>query len=200
MSHSWRRSRATICMAAVLAVVALGGCGTGARANQTTSSSVQSPGPGLRNMILTTDPAELKFAADADFPAVYGVLVDWPLDSGTATIVALRDGTASLYTTSSFGIIGGGGNEGAHDAAIACVRLADGLAGACRPVTDYPYPPAGTVYYYLLTYSGVKRCSAGMAALEDGSDPTSPLFDAAQRVLTQLRLIYEAQDPTSTSR
>ena len=66
-----------------------------------------------------------------------------------------------------------------------------------RPVSqprDYPYPPGDTVYYYLLTYSGVKRCSASLAALEKGSDPTFPLFDAAQDVVTELRLVVAAQD------
>jgi hypothetical protein len=74
------------------------------------------------------------------------------------------------------------------------VLLAGDFVKACEPATAYPYPPADTVYYYLLTYSGVKRCSASLAALENGSDPTSPLFDAAQDVLTELRLVVEAQD------
>jgi hypothetical protein len=145
-------------------------------------------------MILTTDPAELAFVADGEFPVVYGVVVDWPIDDVTATIVALRDGNASVYTTSTFGILGGSGHEKVRDAARACVLLAGDFVKACEPVTDYPYPPGDTVYCHLLTYSGVKRCSASLAALENGSDPTSPLFDAAQDVLTELRLVVEAQD------
>jgi hypothetical protein len=175
------------------------GCGKEVTVDQNSSTSEQSPGVGLRQLVLTTDPADLSFAADADFPDVYGVVIDWPIDDDTATIVALRDGTASLYTTTTLGIIGGSGHEDVRSAARACVQLASEFPGACEPVTDYPYPPADVVYYYLLTYSGVKRCSASLSALETGSDSTYPLFAAAQNVLTQLRLVVEAQDATGTS-
>jgi hypothetical protein len=191
--------KALIRIAVVLALVATCGCGKEATVHESNSPSNQSAGPGLRHMILTTDPAKLAFAADADFPVVYGVVVDWPIDNATASIVALRDGTASLYTNSTFGIIGGSGHEKVRSAARACVLLAGDFAKACEPVTDYPYPPDNTVYYYLLTYSGVRRCSVSLSALEGGSDPTYPLFEAAQNVLTQLRLVVEAEDAAGTS-
>ena len=45
------------------------------------------PGPALRDRILRTRPEELGFVADSDFPSVYGVVVDWPLDVEVASIL-----------------------------------------------------------------------------------------------------------------
>ena len=65
-------------IAVVLGLALMSGCGSDAAVPQSSSTSTQSAGPGLRNMILTTDPAELAFVADGEFPVVYGVVVDWP--------------------------------------------------------------------------------------------------------------------------
>jgi hypothetical protein len=50
------------------------------------------------------------------------------------------------------------------------------------------------VFYYLLTYDGVRQIIGNKAAIERGSDPTRSLFAAAQDVLTELRLITEKED------
>jgi hypothetical protein len=106
----------------------------------------------------------------------------------------MRDCTASLYTTSTFGIIGGVGHSSVRAAATRLVRTAEAFVGSSQPVTSFPYPPAGTVYYYLLTYSGVRRCSGHLDAIERGSDPTSELFMAAQDEITELHAMTEAQE------
>ena len=63
-------------------------------------------GKSLRLLVLNTKPEALGFVADADYPNIYGAIADWRIGDQVATIVALRDGTTSLYTTSTFGIIG----------------------------------------------------------------------------------------------
>lgn len=142
-------------------------------------------------MALTKPAGELGFHADADFPRVYGVLMDWDIGQAIATVMSMRDGTASLYTTSTFGIIGGHGHERVRHAAVHYVQLATEYLDASEVVTDFPYPKPGTVYYYLLTYDNVRRCVGNLSAIEGGSDPTRPLFAAAQNVLTELRSITE---------
>ena len=145
-------------------------------------------------MALTTPPGELGFVPDAEYPTVYGVLVDWPMDGDVVTILALRGGTASLYTTFAFQVIGGEAHAQVRKAAERCVTVASDYATSGEPVTDYPYPEGGQVYFYLLTYDGVRRCVGNETAIERGSDPTSELFAAAQDVMTELRLTVEAQD------
>jgi len=41
---------------------------------------------------------------------VVAVLMDWPLGEHTATVLASAGGDASLYTTSTFGLLGGIGH------------------------------------------------------------------------------------------
>ena len=144
-------------------------------------------GKELRGMILRASPESLGFKPDTAFPKVYGLLMDWNIGDRTASILAMKDGTASLYTTSSFGIIGGQGNERVRVAAGRCARLAGAYYYKGRSTSDFPYPAPGQVYFYLLTFEGVRVCIADERMLKKGKDPYSPLFDAAQVVLTELR-------------
>jgi hypothetical protein len=150
-----------------------------------------SPGVELRAMALTTPVSKLGFSPNDDFPLAYGVLTDWDIGGVTATVMAMRDGTASLYTTSTFGIIGGQGHENVRIAAGQYVKLAEQFIKYGKAVNDFMYPKSGQVYFYILTYDGVRLCVGNEDAIEKGSDPTFPLFAAAQDVLTNLRLVTE---------
>src|SRR5690349_4680714 len=81
-------------------------------------------GRGLRQMMLSTPAAKFGVAPTAEFPRVYGVLMDWPIGDQTATVFSTSSGAASLYTTSTFGIIGGEGHEAVRAAAMRFVRAA----------------------------------------------------------------------------
>lgn len=178
-------------IAITAAILALAGCGM---ENTVTKESIQpeeSPGVGLRQMALTTPADKLGFSPDADFPTVYGVLTEWDIEGATATVMSMRDGTASLYTTSTFGIIGGQGHESLRQAAASYVKTAEQFAKSGKPVTDFAYPKSDQVFYYLLTYDGVQLITGDMTAIERGPDPTRLLFAGAQDVLTELRLITE---------
>jgi len=175
-------------------ILALVGCGREAPITEENSHPQELPGVDLRRMALTTPVSKLGFSSDSDFPTVYGVLTEWDLGGVTATVMSMRDGTASLYTTSTFGIIGGQGHESVLKAAIRYVELAKQYVDSSKPVTDFPYPKSGQVYFYILTYDGVRLCIGDEHAIESGSDPTRPLFAAAQDVLTELRLIMEKKN------
>jgi hypothetical protein len=158
-----------------------------------------SSGVRLRQMALTTPPSKLGFSSDSDFPRVYGVLTDWNLGDAIATVMSMRDGTASLYTTSTFGVIGGHGHESVRQAASRYVKLANQYVDYGKVVTDFPYPKCGQVYYYLLAYDGARLCVGDESGIERGSDATRPLFAAAQDVLTELRLITEKENAKQSS-
>ncbi len=145
-------------------------------------------GVGLRHLALTSTADALGFSTDSDFLRLYGVLTDWHVGEDVASVVAMRDGTASLYTTSTFGIIGGQAHEIVRRAAVECVRTADNHFDSSESVNDFPLPAGNQVLYYLLGYDGVRRCAGDAVAVWEFSDATTPLFAAAQEVLTALRL------------
>jgi hypothetical protein len=92
------------------------------------------PGPyeGLRTMALDAAARGL-VSASPESPDVSGVVVDVPGSGGFATIVALADGTTSMYTSTGGGRIGAGTH--AHVAVATAKLLAEvqrhlGLFGA----------------------------------------------------------------------
>ena len=88
-------------------------------------------------------------------------------------------------------------HERVREAALKYVKLADRYVGDCKNVTKFPYPKQGKIFYYLLTYNGVLLCVGDESGVNNGSDPTRPLFAAAQDVLTELRTITQNQDSQS---
>jgi len=148
-------------------------------------------GRALRQMMLTTPPAKTGENPTKDFPRVYGVLMDWPIGEQTATVFSSSTGAASLYTTSTFGIIGGEGHESVRTAAINFVRAADRLFDSATPTAEYPYPAPDRVRFYLLTFGGVRVLDTDLAAIEDRSSKYAEYFGLGQAVLTELRLMTE---------
>ncbi|NNE09206.1 MAG: hypothetical protein HKN20_11650 [Gemmatimonadetes bacterium] len=146
----------------------------------------------LRRNMLTADPVEAGLAPTREFPRVYGVLMDWPVGGGDiATVASLADGNASLYTTASFGIIGGFAYEAVRENAIEFVRIAERHFNEAVPAETFDYPPSDRVRFYLLTFEGVRFLDVEAALLQDDHALTE-LFHQAQRVLTELRRIEQS--------
>jgi hypothetical protein len=148
-------------------------------------------GHDLRLMMLTTPPATIGEKPTAAFPRVYGILMDWPISGQTATVFSSSSGAASLYTTSTFGIIGGEGHESVRVAAINFVRAADRLFDSATPTTNYPYPDANHVRFYLLTFDGVRVLDTDFAAISNHTSKYADYFGLGQEVLTELRLVTQ---------
>ena len=148
-------------------------------------------GRGLRQMMLTTPPAEFGEKPTKDFPRVYGILMDLPVGERIATIFSSSTGAASIYTTSTFGVLGGEMHETVRAAAIRFVRAADHFFESATPTTEYPYPAAGRVRFYLLTFEGVRFIDTDLASIENGTSEYAELFGLGQEVITELRLLTE---------
>ncbi|MFO1489756.1 MAG: hypothetical protein U1F77_07525 [Kiritimatiellia bacterium] len=188
---------------AIIAVILLAAIGSWvvfrARA-QTPKPSDQAPTPKknpaeagweLRRLMLAAPPTKIGVAPTKDFPRVYGILMDWPLDGETLTVFSTCTGTASLYTTFSFGVIGGEFHDAVQAAAKNFVRAADHHFDAATPTTDYPYPAADRVRFYLLTFDGVRVIDTDLVSVSNGSGKYAEFFMLGQAVLTELRLITE---------
>src|SRR5215475_5510044 len=66
---------------------------------------------GLRSQVLSLDPGSVGIRPVGSGAATWGCVMDMGYQNGVATLVCLRDGTTSLYTSSGFGIIGGGSHQ-----------------------------------------------------------------------------------------
>ena len=141
---------------------------------------------GLRNLLLHGTREKFGVAARSNPNEPWGVLMDWGVEKGTATVVALDDGTASIYLSGGGGYIGGGQS---HESIRAAARQTVAAAKEVLPLThatnEYPIPQRGQVAFYLLTDSGVFTASASDDDLRNHTSPLSKLGDAAQNVITQ---------------
>ena len=145
----------------------------------------------LRNKLLTAKPDELLDGEDAK-AKVWGVLMDVSFPSGTATLVSIRDGTASLYTTSGGGVLGG---YIAREQAKEFVVAAEKHLKEMSLTESFPYPANGRVKFYVLTRDGVLTAEAGLNELGERKHKLWTLYYAADQVLTQLRLASEKNKP-----
>jgi hypothetical protein len=148
----------------------------------------------LREMMLATPATKLGIQKTDDFPRTYGALMDWPLGDGNIiSVVGLCDGNASLYTTSTFGIIGGGAHESVRKAAANFVRVADNFYADAVPTSDHSFPTGNRVKFFLVTFDGVRVIDVDFDSVASGKDKFSELFVEGQRLVTEIRLIMNKQ-------
>jgi hypothetical protein len=114
------------------------------------------------------------------------------LPAGVATLVSVRDGTASIYTNTGGGILGG---YSAREEAKRFVAEAEKHLARMKPAKSFPYPEAGRVKFYVLTRGGVYTVEAGEGELVSGRHALFPLFRAGHEVLTGLRTASERAKP-----
>ena len=145
------------------------------------------PGPELRNMVLTLDPAKAGMTPTETLPHVWGTVMDIGAERGWASLVTLADGTTSLYTSGGGGVIGGGAHEPVVEASARLLRLIEAGLDLFEPTDDLDPPGAGQTRFLALTYEGVRGRSAPTAQLAAGEDPLGMIFTAGNDLLTELR-------------
>lgn len=147
---------------------------------------------GLRGPILNLEPGSVGLRKDRSGATAWGCLMETGCPNCTATLVCLGDGTTSLYTSSGFGIIGGGAHEQVVRESAALLSALESHLSDMAPSTDQSLPGLGRTIIRALTFDGQRNYEAAEAELGEGRSPLSPVFRAAHGVITQLRGIDEA--------
>jgi hypothetical protein len=182
----------------------LTGCGKGAPLAKHSSPPQQSDAAkkgaeamrGLREMMLTTPAEKFGIQRSDDFPRTYGALMDWPLGDGNiVSVVGLCDGNASLYTTSTFGVIGGVGHDPVRKAAANFVRTADKFYADSVLASDRAFPSGDRVKFFLVTFDGLRVIEENFDLVANGKSKFSELFNEGQKLVTELRLVAEKKAP-----
>jgi hypothetical protein len=148
---------------------------------------------GLRGQILDLDPADAGLGRLPAGRRVWGALLETGYPRATATLVALADGTTSLYLSTGGGIIGGGAHAQVAAATGSFLTAVEDHLGLLSPDEDSDVPGAGHVIVRALTYQGRYSAEALEDDLGHGRHPLSAVFYAAHGVLTELRKIDQAR-------
>ena len=140
----------------------------------------------LRAMVLGLSADKVR--APVSQAGVFGVVMDWGLPNGLATLVAIADGGTSLYAGSG-GFLGGHAVPAIREAGRRFLNTADGVVDAFPVTANHPTPRPGHVIFHMLTTAGVRTSpEIDTATLVPGKPGVSELFGAAQGVITQIRL------------
>jgi len=150
---------------------------------------------GLRDQALKLKREKMGLPTPSKPTEPWAALMDWGLgSSGTATIVAISDGTASVYLSSGGGSIGGGqSHDSIRKAAQKMVSAAAEFQPDMRAANSFPLPHTGQIIFYVLTDAGVFTATASEGELSSHRHPLSKLADAAQEIMTQYRLILKSR-------
>jgi hypothetical protein len=154
---------------------------------------------GLRRQIIELGPDEVGLEPSAELPTVWGLVMDlgFPGDSGsaggTATLVALADGSTSLYLSNGGGIIGGGARPRVAAATLRLLGVLERQLDLMSAGMPAGMPAAGRVVLRALAYAGPRSVEADEEDLEYHRHPLSDVFHAAHEVITELRLVEQAR-------
>ena len=147
----------------------------------------------IRLKVLTTPPSQMSRKPTAEYPHVDGIIMDWPIQDATLSLMASSAGDGSIYTTGNFGVIGGIKYENIRSEAKKFVKLGEKYYSDATPTKDYPYPEKAHVRFYLMCYDGVRVIDVDAASLSGPNAKYSDLFAEAQRMIGQLRQIGQEQ-------
>ncbi len=167
--------------------------GVGTAVAQQPQALLKSPAEVMKEMRLQWLTKKPPTASEEKKEEIAAVVMDWPLDEATVTVLASSGGDASIYTTGTFGIMGGIGHESVRKAAIAFVECARKHRALASPTTDYSYPDRQTVRFFFVSIDGVKSVSFSAAQVEKTGTDAYDLYSHGQLVLTELRQITQKQ-------
>ena len=144
----------------------------------------------LRARALYLDPASLRLERTPS--GLFGLVVEMGFAEGAATLVAIADGTVSIYFSNGGGVIGVGSQLGPRRAAEALLDEAPRFLKRAEPANAFPPPEPERVRFWFLTFDGVQGAEAGEEELS-GTHPLSRLYSLAQDLLTEIRVISDAR-------
>jgi hypothetical protein len=149
----------------------------------------------LRELVLRGDPHARGWGPSVELPSVWGALVEVGLPDAPATLVALVDGTTSLYLGTGGATVGAGAAEPVARAARQLLRAVEAALPDLRPAWELPVPPTGRARVVALTYAGAFDAEAELGDLEAGRDPLAAVFAASEATLAEIGRLEAAMRP-----
>src|SRR6266404_2390468 len=132
----------------------------------------------LRQMLFTTSPEKV----GSEDVSLWGVVMETGYDKAVVTLVAIVDGTVSLYLSNGGGFIGMGTHEGPKQAARRLLQAAATFTQFCQPTSTFPLPCRGRTRFFMLRGRGVLTAESETNDLGHNRESLSPLFHVAHEL------------------
>lgn len=144
----------------------------------------------LRTLVFGLDPGAFAQRKTDTRDRVWGVVMEAGYPEAAVTLLALGDGTVSLYLSSGGGMAGLGDYEAIGDAAQRLIGLAGHYTSACKTVWEFPLPRKGCTRFYLLTYTGTLSIELAEKDLWLNT-VLAPLWERGHELLAMIRTLGE---------
>jgi hypothetical protein len=146
---------------------------------------------GLRILALDGTRANFGLGPGTSPTQPFAVVIDRnDLEGTTTTIIAIADGSASVYYGNGSGSIRGGElHESIHNAALRTVEAAAAVQPKMHRTGEFPLPASGQVCFYAVTDAGVFTATAAREDLENNRSPYSALAASAQNIVSEYQRV-----------
>ena len=138
---------------------------------------------------LTSDQLGIK-----DDNAPLAVLMETGYPEAVATLVAVADGSSSLYFSDGGGIIGAGEHQRVRDQALELIKIAQQHLGEMHTVTEFPLPKQNHTRFYVITGNGIYSEEALEESLGLEKHVLSPVFHQGHQLISHIRAAEEQYD------
>jgi hypothetical protein len=151
----------------------------------------ESPNPyaSLRDAALALTPDQLGIAPLPAAVQVYGIVMDWNVGNGIATLTAYHSGDASIYLSNGGGWVGGGEHPTVQKTVELFLQQGQNYPSEAQLTQSTPLPDTNGVFFYLLTPNGLQLGKTDLPAMEAGTSPWLPLFNAANLVVDAIQQV-----------
>lgn len=143
---------------------------------------------GLRSLAIGLDIGSIQTPDGEPWRGAAVAMIEIGMEKGSATFVAIADGSVSMYTSGGGGVIGAGGHAAVLDAATRFRIVAFESRGLLQRTDEFPVPRPAEVRFQVRTTDGGYTGVAPEAALRTGRHPLSTLYAAGQDLITEIRL------------
>lgn len=119
------------------------------------------------------------------------VLMETGMDDACYTLVAVGDGSASIYLSNGGGIIGGGQHPQVADTAKALISKVNEFEKIFKKTDERILPKPGHTRFYIIRKNEILTAEFKEEELGEGRENLSPLFHDGHKLITTIRLIEE---------
>jgi hypothetical protein len=145
----------------------------------------------LREKLLSAKPSDFGLAATHDLPRVWGTIMEMRVGKAVVSLVAVAEGSTSLYFSTGGGVIGGGEHESVRAANRKLLTFVETGLDLFVPIERPLQVMDGAVSFIVLTYEGLRGARDEQKKILDRRSPLWPAYFLGQDVITELRLTAE---------
>jgi len=140
----------------------------------------------LRKQVLSLTPEQLGEYGNGP---VLCVIMETGYPEAIATVVAVADGSASLYFSNGGGIIGAGEHSEGRAAALSVIDYSERFLKHTKSIKTFPLPQKGDTRFYFVTPKGVKTAEAKEEIFGNDKHKLSPLFHKVHNLIYTIQVI-----------